>query len=428
VDVKCENDAETKIETSANGDSDSDRPESLVESSQSTIKRRVKQKPTKKRKIVRLTPDDEPELFKSLIDPYECSFCKERFRQRFTLFEHLKKHRTEKRQQHKKITSYPCSICNRDLASKFRLKSHLINSHYKSSSYECHHCPQFRTLTKANLEEHLLMRHFDIEQKCTDCSIVLPNRRMFLKHIKQHQLPNQLQCPGCKRCFATAQQYRFHVKTHKTVISCKQCDAAFHSVRSLDTHMQIVHDWVFTCEVCKLPLANRQNYNIHLRVQHSIHVKPSCKYCAQEFESTGEMMAHQKSEHEYRNYICETCGKNFNTGHEMRSHVSSRHKKDLDMVKEKCHLCGKVMRDKKSVEGHIKRLHTNNTPRKLPKLVYTCPKCPQWKFARHQHLEGHMIVHNTDNRRFFQCFNCGIAYTRRQKFDIHVKKCSSTTD
>jgi KRAB domain-containing zinc finger protein len=404
---------------------------SEIESNKSIVKRR-KRRTTPARastiqrpgKFLRLAPDDKPELFKSLTDPYECSFCKERFREIVTLTEHLKKHRTEKWPGHEK-TTHPCPICDSVWSNKSRLKRHLINSHYKSSTYKCHHCTVFRTLTKATLEEHLLFRHFDIEQQCPDCEIVLPNRRSYLRHIKTHQLPNQLQCPGCKRCFATPQQYRFHMKTNKTVIGCKQCDAAFHTVRSLDTHMQIVHDWIFTCEVCKLPLANRQNYNIHLRIQHSIHVKPSCKYCAREFESTGEMVAHQKSEHELQNYICETCGKNFKTTTQLNVHVKYKHQINADDVRKvKCDLCGKTLRDKKSVERHIKLIHMNCKPTsKTPKLVYTCPQCPQWKFSRHQHLEGHMVIHNTENRRFFQCFNCGIAYTRRQKFDIHVKKC-----
>jgi Zinc finger, C2H2 type len=396
---------------------------------QPTPKRRKKRRPSGH--LVRLEPDDDPELFKSLIDPYECSFCKERFRQRIALTEHIKQHRSEKWPGwpgFNKTNQYPCPICNRVMITRYQLKRHLISSHYANNTYECHHCPVFKTLTKANLEEHLLIRHFNIEQKCPDCPIVLPNRREYMKHIKKHQLPDQLQCPGCKRCFANPQHYRFHIDTYKTVINCKQCDAGFHTVRTLDTHMQIAHKFVFTCDECQMPLANRLTMNSHLRILHNIHVKPSCKYCGQEFDSIDEMMAHQRNEHVSRNYICETCGKNFITRSTMLTHVSRRHMDDVPIVKEKCPICGRELKDKKILQRHIKAQHTNKKPKKSSSLMYSCPKCPQWRFGRHQQLDAHMIVHNTENRRFFHCLNCGIAFTRKQKFDLHMQKCSNISE
>jgi Zinc-finger of C2H2 type/Zinc finger, C2H2 type len=421
LEVKCKIEPELLIENLANDDI---LPETVFKPEPKNLSKPASKRTGRKRKgqTVRLTPNDEPELFKSLIDPYECSFCTKRFRLHSKLTKHLKQHRSDVMPEQKTTARNPsCPICQQVMASKYCLKRHLINSHYLYSTYRCHHCSEFKSLTKARMEEHLQLWHFETEQACPDCSNVLPNRRAYLKHIKEHQT-GKLQCPGCKRSFTKPAQYRTHLKINKTVIHCKQCNAGFHSVRARDVHMQTLHGLVFTCDVCKKPLSNRLNYNSHLRIQHSIHVKPCCKICAKEFEYTEEMVAHEMSEHATRNYICETCGQNFMDKSTMLKHITARHTDDEKVVKENCRVCGKLLK-KDSMRNHIRKMHTENRVRKMPKLVYTCPQCPQWKFSRHQHLEGHMIVHNTENRQFFQCSSCGIAYTRRQKFDIHVKKC-----
>jgi Zinc finger, C2H2 type len=360
----------------------------------------------------------------SLTDGHECAFCANRFQQRANLVDHLETYHSDKWPVATFNDCLPCPFCRRTLPNKYTLNRHILNSHYKRHAYECHHCDTFNTLTKSTLKKHLLMRHFNIEQTCLHCDTILPNRRAYIKHTAKHHPTKTLQCPGCKRTFATTQQYKRHMRTQKVVVHCQQCETIFHTARALDAHMANFHNKVYVCEICEFPLGKLDTYNAHMLNKHGVHQKPRCGYCGREFESNEQLDVHQKTDHESllaQDFICDLCGKGFVLKHSLAAHLKA-HRDKVESKMIRCHLCGKMLKHAKNLESHIKVIHLKI--RKRPqKIEYKCPKCPQWKFPGRQSLGGHMIVHNTENRPFFQCLMCGMAYTRKHKYDVHVTKC-----
>jgi uncharacterized C2H2 Zn-finger protein len=356
---------------------------------------------------------------------YECAFCQKMHNTKKKLIRHMRQHRTERRRTLEKEDSknYWCSICQKNLSRKNSYMQHLLNRHHKGEAYKCHHCPAFKALTKKNMEDHLLLRHFEIERKCSECNKVFANESSYQKHMRIHTAASTVyQCPSCKKTFRRISTYEKHMRTQKFSINCQQCDAVFHSAMTLDAHMANFHNKVYTCEICKFPLGKLETYNIHMLKKHGIHQKPRCRHCGIEFESTEQLAAHMKGDHMTgKDYICELCGQSFIHQTTLASHVK-RHNKVAERKSVKCHLCGKMLRHSKSLESHIKVIHLKMRQRPQ-KIEYICPKCPQWKFPGRQSLGGHMIVHNTENRPFFQCLKCGMAYTRKQKYDVHITKC-----
>jgi Zinc finger, C2H2 type len=341
---------------------------------------------------------------------------------------------TYSRKQHfGKKKRYFCAHC----PSSFRYRSHFsvhVDNHRtikqdQDKEFKCHHCPKRQFTRKHSLKEHLERFHFPQEtppagnrkrhHSCPVCAKKYYNRNNFADHLEEHKELEKLQCAVCLKTFQKMSQFVRHLRKQKGVFKCTKCEQGFHHPTAIDKHMELVHNESYVCKICSLPLFTRRTFETHQLVRHGIKTKARCKYCGQQFDTKEALKEHvtQHKEAPKRPLVCEHCGQCFRQENDLRLHQESH----TALEKTKCHLCPKKFKNSRTLANHIQTIHLRKKVR-VSKTQYPCTLCPL-RFERRQHLEGHMIVHNTENRPFFQCNKCGIAYTRRQKLQIHVTKC-----
>jgi KRAB domain-containing zinc finger protein len=370
--------------------------------------------------------EQKPEIPRSNIKDHICPICHEEFPNYSSRERHRRKVHGKVKKVNKNQAIFSCAHCPSTFGSRPWMLIHM-NSHrsdHEMRKFECHHCPKWYR-TKRQIREHLEIKHFpkkEVARKmpnfhtCGICSGVYYDRHEYQTHLKSHEELDNLECAGCKKKFKSIFVYIRHVQTQKELHTCTKCDAAFHSKGRLDKHMRLQHNESYVCEICDLPLYTRRTFEVHQQVRHGISIKSRCKHCGETYESREKLKEHVKAVHpdtREKPLVCEQCGKAFPTEHDLKLHLES-HSEKLE-----CQLCHKKLKNSDTLANHMKNIHSG---RKTDKTEYPCPKCPLL-FERRQYLEGHMIVHNTDNRPFFQCTRCGIAYTRRQKLQAHVGKC-----
>ena len=115
---------------------------------------------------------------------------------------------------------------------------------------KCPHCPGRPPFSKeANLKRHIQYMHLK-EYQCPDqdCSEIFPSRKELIEHEKEkHRLKCKLCTKFVRATFKTQQQLRRHIK--------------------LVHEKQKRHESHF-CNVCKLPLRTKTEYQLHLVKKH----------------------------------------------------------------------------------------------------------------------------------------------------------------
>jgi KRAB domain-containing zinc finger protein len=329
---------------------------------------------------------------------------------------------------------YFCAHCPSSFHYRSQFATHVdthrLDKQNKLGAYECHHCPTKRFTRKHSLKEHLETSHFPhqirtiskeklIRHTCPVCSKRYSNRNRFADHLSEHNELKKPECHVCKKTFQKLSLLLFHLRHQKASFKCTKCEMGFHHRTTMDKHMEMVHNESYVCKICSLPLFTRRTYETHQLSRHGVKTKAQCKYCDQTFDSKQDMKQHltQHIEAPKRSFVCEQCGHTFRQETDMKLHQESH----TTMEKTKCDLCPKKFKNTRTLANHVKTVHLRKKAR-AAKTEYPCTMCPL-RFERRQFLEGHLIVHNTENRPFFQCNKCGVAYTRRQKLQIHVTKC-----
>ena len=79
-----------------------------------------------------------------------------------------------------------------------------------------------------------------------------------------------------------------------------------------------------------------------------------------------------------------------------------------------CNLCGKSFNIERSLNRHMKRVHTSNDERK-----YKCDQCGKG-FACKETYVGHMNMHL--GLKPFKCQYCGAGYQNQSNLLAHLKK------
>lgn len=157
--------------------------------------------------------------------PFQCDHCGICFFKKNQLAAHIKTHALS-------LFEYPCQYCSKTFNTPYRLTAH--NLSHKPSKFVCTICSK-ELQSKFSLAFHVRTVHSEIKSedriKCEKCSHFLKNLESYKKHMRRHKESEQDNiCPYCNKNSPNVDALRKHIKfVHESIknLKCHFCDKRF---------------------------------------------------------------------------------------------------------------------------------------------------------------------------------------------------------
>ena len=139
----------------------------------------------------------------------KCDLCEKDFARRPALYLH-------KQKVHKGVDkSEQCSICDKKLSSKSKLKRHISDIHLKLKPFECPTC-EYKATAKEMLNNHIKAIHEGVKFKCSYCDYKTSFKSNVGKHEESAHSGKQFQCEFCSYSTTHRQTLANHRKAKHT--------------------------------------------------------------------------------------------------------------------------------------------------------------------------------------------------------------------
>ncbi|XP_023164250.2 zinc finger protein 681 [Drosophila hydei] len=225
--------------------------------------------------------------------------------------------------------------------------------------------------------------------------------------------------------------------TRDMLFQCDQCDRAYNTKRSLQSHKRSKHNFrkptkphrmaadvtiVATTagsvrrkprkDPAKIYKCDETECNQTFRTERDLrghrwkHTGIFCDICGKPFTQSGNMMRHRQRHSGIKPYKCQQpdCEATFYTQKELTSH-NICHTGRMPCI---CEVCGRPCRDRGVLTAHMRR-HTGERPAK-------CEVCGKAFYSFHD-LNVHAVSHT--NLRPFVCDVCGSTFQRKKALRVH---------
>ena len=350
-------------------------------------------------------------VHQSQIKPVKCELCEFRTTKDIFLKRHMVKHEV------KEVPLHICPHCQKILANRDSLKSHIRSMHTKEGELKCPQC-DYTTCRTAHLKNHIVKAHEtpQVFYKCEKCGEDFKLKSLLNKHDKtEHKVVDEktylFECDKCDYKVNTFNSFNKHNRArhqqsllnddYKHVYNCSKCDYTANRVSNFEKHLKSSHDTVllkedfksgdgFKCQECNKMFPNFGTLYKHVKTKHengdmpSKDSKPStsqkvqeenylfecdkCDYKANTFTTFNEhkRRQHQQSllNNDYKHgYNCSQCDYTSNRLSLFEKHLKSKH--DTTLPKEdfqssegfKCRDCKRVYPNFAMLYKHIKNKH-----------------------------------------------------------------------
>jgi len=210
--------------------------------------------------------------------------------------------------------------------------------------------------------------------QCTACSKVFITEEQVEAHFRyRHQI---IKCPECGTLYSGSSSLLNHLNRRhperKSRFPCSTCGDAFSTAFLLSKHKNNYHgNNEFKCSHCPASFKTKRSLDDHVALTHNSHSSFPCRHCGKMFKLKTYLLAHIRRTH--KDEFVETLGKR---------HLESGERKHP------CPKCDASFKDKKTLDGHLKDVHS---PKKLP-----CPHC-KMMFNRKFNLKVHIPPHTLPN-------------------------------
>lgn len=294
-----------------------------------------------------------------------------------------------------------CDICEVDFDTLKRLELHIERKHGPKSEPEkflCQYegCGKVFT-SQVGLTGHVNRGHLGqptstAEKKytCDTCGYKTNSREDLWEHKKVDH-GEQIECKPCNRIFINFNTLKAHNDLKHAEDGqqiCNVCGKEFTSKMSLQNHMKLHNQKLFTCEICNKSMSTKTSFNNHME-RH----KP-------------------EKDRKYRFY-CAFCGKGFS----VKSNFDDHQNKHTGNKPYKCNLCPKTFGFRSMMKKHKTFVHSSERP-------FKCGFCLKG-FKYMNLLKNHVTIHTNKSKHV--CTYCNKVFSTASTLKLHVKKCGSIT-
>ena len=188
--------------------------------------------------------------------------------------------------------------------------------------------------SKRSMKEHKNNIHLKMETNtnentfCTKCKKTFTVARSLQRHIESvHEGKRPFKCDHCELIFSEKGNVKKHVSAvheKQKPFNCGSCDSKFATKTTLKLHTDVVHEGKkpYGCIECEAKFATRNKLEKH---QSAVHkgIKPySCSHCDMKFAVKDRVKDHIERIHEgNKPFQCLTCKARFFKDHKMREHI-----------------------------------------------------------------------------------------------------------
>lgn len=281
------------------------------------------------------TIDDQPSYYGLR---YTCTFanCGLQFRRKDQLDSH--------EYTHSGIRKYPCweDDCTKSYTNSAHLLRHQRTVHEASTKIilcTAADCPEFFDST-AKLKNHLLKVHNGEQREfgCDLCEKKFTRKSKLREHMFRHTGHFNYRCDICEKGFLQMAHLKRHIDHIHTDRTCDQCAQVFTKWSSLLAHKRTVHTTEADnkCTDCnrvfKSKCSLRNHSKVHAKQNHQLIYECTFAGCSKFFQKHSNMLAHYKSSHEERRFICtvDGCGRGLTTKQKLKYHMDVMHAKEGD--------------------------------------------------------------------------------------------------
>lgn len=279
---------------------------------------------------------------------YTCSFedCGLQFKRKDQLDSH--------EYTHNQIRKFPCTEgdCTKSYVNNAHLQRHKRTAHTKNPSKQLLYCTGTDCAayfdSTAKLKSHLLKVHGGVQREyiCEHCDVKFVRKSKLRLHMFTHTGNYRYRCDACDKGFFQMGHLTRHQKTHAQR-KCDKCEEIFTKWSLLMAHKRTAHttEDENKCGVCGKVCQSKRSLKYHSKVHVDIGDRMvfECTFvdCPKFFFKRSSMLAHYKSTHENKKFICtvEGCERELSTKQKLNNHVKVVHDKnssDRTKLKIKC--------------------------------------------------------------------------------------------
>ncbi|OAD54534.1 hypothetical protein WN48_06643 [Eufriesea mexicana] len=197
-----------------------------------------------------------------------------------------------------------------------------------------------------------------------------------------------------------------------SIYTCLLCpndeDKAVGDAKSIIAHVRSVHETrLYICDICGDDFKKRNELSVHL----DDHVAKEegdfqCEICNRIFSNLRLFRIHKRIHYpQVKSWPCETCGKRYSSRNLLEEHINT-HTGVRPYV---CENCGKDFASKYTYKAHVKTHEVRPRP-------YECSQCNK-TFLSQQNLNQHERTHN--GVKEYVCHQCGKAFGSPHNLEVH---------
>ncbi|XP_055709776.1 zinc finger protein 62-like [Phlebotomus papatasi] len=190
---------------------------------------------------------------------------------------------------------------------------------------------------------------------------------------------------------------------------------------------KLATDHRYTCAHCGRSYKSRQAFTDHVEFKHLKITRYKCDICGIKFRYNPDYYVHRKR------HKCDICGKlrkisNFENNVENEDSKFCEHTESASTVEKQysnnvreerlpCHICGKILKYKSTLNAHLQTHEESSTNRNKYKR-FLCDICGHRAVSQLSLME-HRNIHMDVKK--YQCYVCGKAFKLKQTLVGHIK-------
>lgn len=318
-----------------------------------------------------------------------------------------------------------------------------VNTSVEKNSLKCCYCP---VAFPPGTDQEAVTQHLcQVHTKGTDqnygigCAVL--KERGFATRYKRNihlKCPSETgngkyECNGCGRKFSGKDYLQDHLQ-RSNCGTCRQSSENKALLNKASKHEQNDSEKnVFQCGTCNKTYPSRKALQCHFQFTHLKPVASKCSACGLSFRKKILLKQHKMSKHckgkdgENETFRCDQCNKECPSRKSLQHHIRFMHSTHTPVD---CKVCGQTYRNVRLAREHMRTVHRVrliSSSSSAQEAFLRCTFCPEtFPAGAKEHVANHLKEHHgKEMAPALSCDICGDKFKRKFTLDYHKRNTHS---